>query len=604
MDGKAGIWFYIKNYKFNSIFIKNFLVIVLLLILPLTGMSVIVYSYYNRILEKEISVANARFLTNTRNNVDMIISETDKKLIAMTTDQYIQKFMLSYLSNMTQSEIFDMTRNMNNTINHFTLTNDYIDSVYIFSEKNDYIYSNKASGYSQKFFDKSWYEQYQNMKDKNRYGVYLRRSQSMSGDESGSYYMSFYRTCNPFDTKSVGVIVINTNMDKLRKSIDMAAEGYFEELFIIDGDGLLLYAKDTALLNKQMNGLDIFKDLPTLDKTGVVVKNLQGIKKVISITISEYNDWSYVYIVPLRQYETNIRIIYILMIAFIGTSIVSALAFSFIVSIRVYKPIKNIISLLQNPEEWGESLKISDGNRSDEFKYIAHKIMNTLDNSRKMEEELAYRMKLLKKAQSVALQSQINPHFLYNTLETINLRAICLLHGENEVSSMISSLSEFLRISLETSDNLITIKEEMRHAQNYVKILKVRYKDKFEFMWEMDDEILEYKIPKITFQPLIENAIYHGIKPMKGKGMITVKGHIDDNNIVVEVSDNGIGMKKELVHALNIELRNDYIKENEHIGICNVNQRIMLIYGEKYGLKVESIAGEGTRVMVVLPSAK
>lgn len=218
-----------------------------------------------------------------------------------------------------------------------------------------------------------------------------------------------------------------------------------------------------------------------------------------------------------------------------------------------------------------------------------------------VDEELTERLRLLKKAQAVALQSQINPHFLNNTLETINWTAIELLGRKNEISEMTGGLSKMLRMTLENSDTVVAIREEVQHCKYYLEIQQKRYEDKFEVIWKIPEDVLEYKIIRIILQPLVENAIYHGIKPLSEKGILVISGSMYDEEVELSVSDTGLGMTEEELKNLRHNMDNDMIKESKHIGVTNVNQRIKLYFGEKYGVSVESKEGVGTKVTVHIP---
>jgi len=179
-----------------------------------------------------------------------------------------------------------------------------------------------------------------------------------------------------------------------------------------------------------------------------------------------------------------------------------------------------------------------------------------------------------------------------------------LTKGENDATKVIEALSEILRVSMETESHLILIRDEVVYAQRYIEIQQIRYKNKFEVIWEIEEEIMDNLIAKITLQPIIENAIYHGIKPKKEKGHIVIQGYEEEEHIVFNVLDDGVGMSEDKMTTLNEELANYYIKGNQHIGIRNVNQRIKLIFGEEYGVKFIGRKEGGIQVKIVIPKLK
>ena len=204
--------------------------------------------------------------------------------------------------------------------------------------------------------------------------------------------------------------------------------------------------------------------------------------------------------------------------------------------------------------------------------------------------------KNLRNAELALLQSQINPHFLYNTLDAV----VWLVEtGKYEQSiDMITSLSDYFRTSLSKGRNIITIQEEERHITSYLQIQQVRYKDILEYDIQIEDNIRCFQIPKLTLQPLIENAIYHGIKTKRGGGKINVKGFICNHDIVIEVLDNGFGMGREKLQEIQSALKNN---ERIGFGMITVHERLRLLFGEPYGLTVDSSPEDGTKISVRIP---
>jgi two-component system sensor histidine kinase YesM len=230
------------------------------------------------------------------------------------------------------------------------------------------------------------------------------------------------------------------------------------------------------------------------------------------------------------------------------------------------------------------------------FNIMIGKIKELLDSKIKEQEEL-------KKAELRALQAQINPHFLYNTLDTIIWMAESKQTGD--VVKIVTALSSFFRISLSKGMDWITIGEEIERTRNYLTIQQMRYRDILNFRIEVDDEVSEYTILKLILQPLVENALYHGIKNKRQGGTIVVRAkHKNKDEVQLEVEDNGIGFTPEKLAQLRGELEDESgdIKLESGFGIGNVNKRIRLYYGKPYGLSIESMYTSGTRVVLVIPA--
>ena len=217
----------------------------------------------------------------------------------------------------------------------------------------------------------------------------------------------------------------------------------------------------------------------------------------------------------------------------------------------------------------------------------------------------------LRVAELELLQAQINPHFLYNTLDTIIWLAEA--GDQSKVVSMVGSLSDFFRASLGQGRDIVTIGDEIRHVSSYLEIQQVRYQDILTYSIDVPEEIYISSIPKITIQPLVENALYHGIKNKRGGGCITITGKVESKCIYLYIEDNGIGMTEERLEQINRKINAGEKTENEAdaggnreeaeiFGLYNVNERIRLKFGSRYGIHIDSEFNKGTVVTVLLPA--
>lgn len=230
-------------------------------------------------------------------------------------------------------------------------------------------------------------------------------------------------------------------------------------------------------------------------------------------------------------------------------------------------------------------------NLSAHFNIMADKLQKQMEEIRENERE---KQKMEKKL----LQSQINPHFLYNTLDSI----IWMIRSEEYegAGEMVSLLAKFFRTSLSQGKDMIPLEKELEHATSYLAIQNIRFKDKFEFNVEADPALLKYLCPKLSIQPLLENAIYHGMEGMYEDGEIEIRIYDKDGNIGIDVADNGLGMTQEKIDYI---MHNKVVssKRGSGIGVRNVNERIQLIYGEEYGITITSELDEGTTATITIP---
>lgn len=231
------------------------------------------------------------------------------------------------------------------------------------------------------------------------------------------------------------------------------------------------------------------------------------------------------------------------------------------------------------------------------FNIMVEKIKELLEQSIRKQQQL-------QKAELRTLQAQINPHFLYNTLDSIIWMAEA---GKSDaVIQLVKALSDLFRISLNKGRDWVMIRTELAHAHSYLVIQQMRYRDILEYRVEVDSELLEYPILNMTLQPLIENALYHGIKNKRGKGLIVIGGYTEDSAVILTVTDNGTGIQADRLALLKHQLEQPLQSQEEEsaeggFGLQNVHQRLRLYFGSEYGVRLESIAGTGTTISVRIP---
>lgn len=318
----------------------------------------------------------------------------------------------------------------------------------------------------------------------------------------------------------------------------------------------------------------------------------------------EIEEYVYYEALELEKVKQNIEddINHMLQIILLIFAIVLVITWTTIILISdsISKPLKHLCELTKQVGKGDFSLQKSNGSGDEvieleqSFHTMVGKIEGLLENVK--QEQINLRQMELK-----LLQVQINPHFLYNTLDSISWMAE---EGQSdEVIEMVSSLSEFFRIGLSRGRDYITLKEEESHIRSYLQILHHRYGNILEYEINIPKEISEFRILKLTLQPLVENALYHGIKQRRGKGKIKVSAEYDDSFIFLKVEDDGIGMKEDELQVLRQSVYKGNLSSlDKGFGLANVHERIRLNYGDNYGVVIDSIYQEGTCVTVYLPA--
>jgi two-component system, sensor histidine kinase YesM len=343
----------------------------------------------------------------------------------------------------------------------------------------------------------------------------------------------------------------------------------------------------------------------TVAENEAVLENIRGVSAVVEEVVQDYvlfevNQADQQYRV-MSQGFTQWEIFYlVLLIAAIGFAVIAAWA----ISRSIYIPIKQLHDVTTTITRNDLQALVTRDNVDEitelglSFNIMIGKIRELLDSKMKEQENL-------QKAELRALQAQINPHFLYNTLDTIIWMAES--QKTDQVVEIVSALSSFFRISLSKGRDWITIGEELERIRNYLTIQRMRYRDILDFNIEADEAVLSNTILKLILQPLVENALYHGIKNKRGGGTIIVRARPkNENEVLLEVEDNGIGFTPEKLAELRAELADDSgdIKMESGFAIGNVNKRIRLYYGRPYGLAITSEYNTGSCATLVIPARR
>lgn len=405
---------------------------------------------------------------------------------------------------------------------------------------------------------------------------------------------------NTDNYKEIGLSVVEINM----KFLDIVLQGLESEVMqnttIISPDNDIILCKNTSALAKYE---EIIKATP-YKKNSHVDK-----EKDIFVAYTALSDprWRIVTFIPLNQLYIDVEGLRNSIILVCFGSILLLSVVSVFMSFDMIKPINQLVKAMKGMNIDNISDSYIEIDRKDELGFL-HKTFNTMTKEMDHLVTWIYKEQITRKeAEIKALQSQINPHFLFNTLESINWMA--QLNNVPEISETVSDLSTLLEASIGRDDRLITIEEEFTYIDKYISLLKRRFEDRITLNKEVDPQVLYVMIPRLLIQPLIENAVYHGVENSRGKGIITLVANIKDDLIIIEVIDNGSGISAEDQLKLNKALDMDnetYFKslsskKNKSIGIDNVNRRIKLFYGEKYGVRLESKLYIYTKVTVTLP---
>lgn len=395
----------------------------------------------------------------------------------------------------------------------------------------------------------------------------------------------------------LGVLLVDmdyASISRMMKQINTLNNGQY--YYLCDSNGEIIYHLrqiqiSDGICSENSKAAAQYKD-------GVYDENFEGgHRKVIVNTIS-YTGWKLVGVIPYSAFThgmVNLRYFIVMLMLLMVMMLVMI---NRIVSVRISSPILKLNDSVVEYEA-GETPEIYIGG-SLEIRHLGYSIQKSYEQIDLLMKKIVLEQNERRKSELDALQSQINPHFLYNALDSITW----MIEGErnDDAVFMISQLAKLFRISLSKGRTVISIEDELQHAQSYMNIQKIRYKNSFSFSFEVDPSIYSCCTVKLILQPILENAINYGVNGMDDCGEIRVTGRQKDGEIILSVTDNGIGMSEDEV-SLILTDSNRVHKHGSGVGLVNVNNRIQILFGKEYGLIVESEPDEGTTVSICIPAA-
>ena len=403
---------------------------------------------------------------------------------------------------------------------------------------------------------------------------------------------------NPKTGENEAVFFIDLNYKLLKDLCENNSLATNSYVFIMDGSGKIIYHPKQQLL---YNGLtrERTEEVLGFDHDGYFIAEGSGTDdgKLYTVSVSEKTGWRVVGVADISELMKNKKETESLYMLTAAILLCVAMLLAIFFATAITRPIKELKESMEEVEKGNfENTDVTVGPGS-EIDSLGNSFNLMTARIRQLMEQNTYEQEEKRKSELKALRSQINPHFLYNTLDSI----IWMAEGgkNKEVVRMTSALARLLRRSISNDNERIPLQKEVDYAGSYLTIQKMRYKDKLEYEIEVAEDIKKEEIINLILQPLVENAIYHGIKYKGSKGLIRIVGYGEGDHIVLKVIDNGIGMDEAALKGIFDKSRAS--EGNNGVGVHNVQTRIRLYYGAEYGLHFESTLGEGTTVTIIIP---
>lgn len=592
------------NYKEWNIRQKLLIIISFLILMSVSLVSVLSYLRYSSYILNQTTRQTRQIIEQTGINIDTYIDE----LFRLCLSPYYNSNVMNVLENPAsgEQERLENGREIEDFLGSvMTIPRKDILRVYIMTPTN--IYSTIKTPYNMEDFNTyqqtDWYKQALTATEP----IFLPvRAEKVFGNNKTQIFSVAQRICSRRDNSNViGVIKVDADYSGIKSICDRVQVESGGGLFIIDDDKNIIY-QNSRIANPLM--LDTLLEKALTDVTGTDTK-AAGERFIIATQRLEVTGWRVVSInayAQLNKYSIDTRNSAFLLALLCAAAAVIVLVFyinSFL------KPLFEVVGLMKKVQNGDMQSRYLVKNK-DEIGYLGQSFNKMIDRINEMLERNTqlvreiYQMRYLQKeAQYNALCSQIKPHFLYNTLNTLSLLIKC---GEHKKAvEDIGKLSYYLRAVMHT-DKDIPLSQELKLADSYLGLQQSRYGEALRYEIRVDKGLMELNIPALTLQPIIENAVVHGCESIRGASVIKIYSEENDSRLLIHVDDNGKGITAETLKTLNDRLRLEYKEQDaqkvleESVGLINVHRRLRLKYGEGSGLSIESRLGEGTKVTVAI----
>lgn len=539
----------------------------------------VTYQQFQNLTSSKVQQMSVETTRSVSNNLDFLFDTVNNQSMILFSNQTIQ-------SALEQSDQYNFTQQTKvcNYLADFMNFNNTISSIYIFDRHGMEYYVDSTSFKNmsmEKIRQESWYNQLVA-----RNGGYLLK---LNGGGTflvpGENYISMFRIINSINTqKPIGLLVVNIAADSILKNITQRNNSYDMQISMKDEFGGSIL--DTTLANEK----GYYNSVEKIPSGGSAILNIKGGNYIVSTLINRYG-WGVTSITPFQELTKQVVTTNITLIASILILGLMFLATFIFISLLITKPIRKLAISMKSVEKGDfNEINMKTGNDEighlkDVYNMMVHRISILIDDI--IREQTIKREKELE-----VLQMQIKPHFLYNSFDAI--ASLALSGKNNEVFRLVQSLGRYYKGFLSACDEAITVGKELEITENYITIQKIRFPDKFTVIEKIDPEAIKFKMPSLTLQPLVENAINHGIRGKTGPGTLTVSASVIDNSVRLTVEDDGTGMEDAMITEV-LEGR------SKGVGMRATMEKLNLYFNTNHIFEIQSQKGKGTKISITIP---
>jgi two-component system sensor histidine kinase YesM len=603
----------LKFFQMNNLPIRYKLIIMFLLIsiLPSIGLGLLIDYTVERIIGRQVNENTIQLIGKVNRSLEFYVSNMQNMTYLIAFDPGIKRFLEQQAADEYAMRKF---------LQGYTTLYSEIAGIMVVNAKGEYI-SNELYARSEKpLTEESWYKAAAT--DKGIFKIVGKpsgRNITSHASYTENEVISVARAILNPDTQQVeGVVLIDLKLRVIAEAVKDVRLGKTGYLLVIDKDGSHIYSPTKPIIR------DIPKEWALEGNVGSFAKTVQGEELQFIYRKSTFTDWTTVGVFSTKESALEVQEIRFYVISFVFFLSLLSIAAAIYLAYSMSRPINQLMSFMQKAESGDMTIRYW-GEREDEVGQLGRSFNTMLAQVNRLLLLTELQGKQKREAELRSLQAHIKPHFLYNTLDTIHWMA--RKKGAEDVAEVVQSLSRLFRIGLSKGNDIIPLADEIEHIQSYLTIQKTRYKDKLNYTLDVEDDVQPLYVLKLLLQPIVENAIYHGIKERRGPGHITITAKSEEGALLLSITDDGKGMTQAKLATLRQALAGSVISEvdgfdtaamtaetmetregkelqGQGYGIQNVQARIRLTFGERYGLVIDSEEGVGTTVTIVHPILK
>jgi two-component system sensor histidine kinase YesM len=568
---------------------KIFFYICSLTTLSIITIGFVSYTLFFQTLEKNEIEYSIQSSNKTKQNIEFFLKLVDNTATLLASNkELLEELNLPYSS--LNPNYATGQNKINTMLQNIISVQEYIKGIYIVGPNGNFYTSDWGVNENElrKKYNLLYYQELS--MDEYYTGVHQNNYHSFSETNVISYVKPIFEFPSG---KNLGTIIIDLNYDYLKEMFTISSIESDEKVLVINPEGkkIFNFPYNTILDDVIDNNPELLKFKKT-----ILNKKVFGKDSIIVSNTIDYSDWKIIRIISADKIHRDTNALGTVALSIFILFIIFSLSASLVLSFTLTKPIKELNNKIKLVEQGDLSVNVKVQS-SDELGQLSESFNNMIIKLRELINKVLEEQKKKSDMEFQILQAQINPHFLYNTLDSIKWLAV--IQNVHSIGEMATALINLLKYNISRNSLNVTLAEELESVNNYIKIQKYRYGDIFDVKYSVEERTQQCKILRFILQPIVENAIFHGFENMEGNGIIEINSLIKNEYLIIEVVDNGVGMD---VNTLdNITKDKNYEKKFSGIGIRNIGERIKLYFGEKYGISFSSELNKGTKVTLTLP---